>query len=320
MQAAEQEAATRRKEALRGAKEGAIQLVGSLLMTSIFAGVAGWPLYSLVVGVIQGIIDAARDEEEFVPFEERDVDFWFRNVYLPEKFGDFWANSLATGLASEITGADIHSGTSLDNLWWRETTHDASMAGTLGAWVEQFLGAGYSMLTNIPKGIDDIYEGHVSEGIDKLLPAALRGLNTSIRWMQEGVQAKTHDVQLIDKDEVTKTMLLWKALGYNPTALSHMQKANSVYIDQVNKATKQREEILRRIEIALANENESKFEAEVERIPAFNVQNPDMRIKGESVRTRIRNAAENRARAIHGVIVPDKLRPRAAQMLGDLPE
>jgi hypothetical protein len=85
-------------------KEAATQLFGTLAMTGLFAGAAGMPLYSVIMGVLQGLRSALQDDDEPIPIEERDLDLWFRNVFLPQMLGVRGAEIAYRGLASEAGG------------------------------------------------------------------------------------------------------------------------------------------------------------------------------------------------------------------------
>lgn len=321
MKKAETRAAELRKEALSALREHSTQFFGSLMMTGVFAGVTGLPLYSVIVGTIQGLLAALRDDDEFVPFEERDLDYWFRYVWLPETFGDQMANVIARGPVSAVSGVDVAGSTSLNNLWFRDSGDAATMVEGYRNLVASMMGPAGALAENFMKAIEDWNDGHINEAIEKVTPAAFKGAATSIRWSEEGVLSKTQKATLIDKDEVTRSMLFWKSLGFNPNELAVQQDLNFKASSQWNKALKERADIMGDIKVDSMNGNERRLEKDLERFVTFAIQNPDFDMDVGEVITAIENAEKARARAINGVVVTnEKLRNRAYYLLGNMPQ
>ena len=309
------------QEALAKLRESFVQLIGTLLMTGMFAGAVGLPLYSLIVGAIQGILDAARDEDEFVPFEERDLDYWFRYVYLPEKFGDQTANLIIKGPISALSGIDFSASTSLNNLWFRDTQDAATMAEGYRNILASVTGPTGALFENFAKGVDDWNDGHLGEAVEKFLPAAFKGSAAAFRWSSDGILAKTSKATLIDKDDVTRSMLFWKSLGFNPTELSVQQDVNFKSMAQWNDALKERQDIMDDIKVDSMNGNERRLEKDIERFVNLAIQNPDFDMDVGDILTAIENAEKARAKAINGVVVTnEKLRNRATLLLGNMPQ
>lgn len=310
-----------RNEALASLREHSTQFFGTLMMTGMFAGVTGMPLYSAIVGVIQGLMAALRDDDEFVPFDERDLDYWFRYVWLPEVFGDQMANVIARGPVSAVTGVDVAGSTSLDNLWFRDSGDAATMAEGYRNLVASMMGPAGALAENFLKAVDDWNDGHVQEAAEKVTPAAFKGMVTATRWGEEGILSKTQKATLIDKDEVTKSMLFWKAVGFNPTELAVQQDINFKATAQWNKALKERSDIMGDIKVDSMNGNEKRLEKDLERFVTFAIQNPDFDMDVGEILTAIENAEKARARAINGVVVTnEKLRARAYYLLGNMPQ
>ena len=121
-------------------KEAAIKFFGTLGMTGLFAGVTGFPLYSFIMGMAEGMRELLRDEEdedydeddEGNPLGKRSLDLWFRNWFIPNYFGpdsslaNFFnlteeqAQTLARGVEmgpiSAYTDLNVGTPTSLDGL------------------------------------------------------------------------------------------------------------------------------------------------------------------------------------------------------------
>ena len=308
-----------RDAALADLNEGATQFFGSLIMTGMFAGIVGMPLYSVTIGVIQGIMAALRDEDEPVPFEERDLDYWFRYVFLPKYFGDDFARIIQKGPISAISGLDVASSTSLDNLWFRDTQDDKSLLTDFRNQIIGALGPSAGLVENFVKAYEDWKNGHTSQAIEKAMPALFKGMVAQVRWGQEGVTAKTTKAEIMSKEEISVATRFWKILGFNPTELSIQQDKNFKVIEQFRKTEQEYGEIMSHIKTDSMNGNFNRLDKDIERFVKFAIQNPDMDVDPDSIFTAIENAEIARAEAINGVVVSnEKLRARAHYLLNAL--
>jgi hypothetical protein len=267
-------------------------------------------MYSLIVGVIQGLLGAMRDKDEPVPIEERNLDLWFRNKFLPEMFGDQMAAIIEKGPVSVLSNLDIASSTSLDNLWFRDTKFNASAANEFKDFFINFMGPSFSMGENVVKSYDDFRAGHFNEGVEKLTPAAFRGGVTQMRWGEEGILTKGQQAPIFKPEEVTKTMRFWKVFGFNPTELSRIQDTNFAIAEEVKKAQTERVEIMKRLDLDLTRTDDEHFREQIQKIIKFNRDNPELAIEIDSIMDSVENRAKLRAMANRGLSVPEKLAPR----------
>lgn len=294
----------------RARREAATQLIGTLMMTGMFAGITGLPLYYSIIAVAQGLRDALHDEDDDpIPIEERDLDLWFRNVWLPKHFGEA-AKFFEKGPVATITNADIASSTSLSNLWFRDTKYDHSMANQFNDFIIGALGPGASLITDGIKAVDDFNSGHFNQGVEKLLPAFAKGAFTQWAWGQEGIKVKGSQAEIFSKDEVTKMMRLWKAFGFNPTELTRIQETNYPAMELIKRAQDERNAIMNRLNLELVREDDEAFEEALVKASKFTEANPEMAIKPDTIVDSALKRAKLRAMADRGLIVPPKLMPR----------
>jgi hypothetical protein len=298
----------------RARREAATQFFGTLMMTGVFAGIVGMPLYSVIIGVIQGLRKALRDDEDDpIPIEERDLDLWFRN-WLGENFGAA-ASYIEKGPVSALTNMDIASSTSLNNLWFRDTKFDPSMANQFNDFIINAAGPGAGLVQDTLKAYDDFRTGHFNEGVIKLLPAFAKGAYTQYVWGQEGIKVKGSQAVIFDKDEVTKTERFWKAFGFNPTRLTQIQEANYPAMELVQRAQEEKKSIMNRLNLELAREDDAGFERALQDAVRFTIANPEMAILGTSIANSAVERAKLRAMADRGLLVPPKLMPRLYELV-----
>jgi hypothetical protein len=298
----------------RARREATTQLVGTLMMTGMFAGVVGMPLYSMVIAVTEGIRNALRDDDDPIPIEERDLDLWFRNVWIPKYFGEA-ASFFEKGPISTITNADIASSTSLNNLWFRDTKYDASVANQFNDFIMGMAGPGASLITDGIKAVDDFNSGHFNQGVEKLLPAFAKGTYTQWAWGKEGIKVKGSQAEIYSKEEITNMMRLWKAFGFNPTELTRIQESNYPAMELIRRAQDERSSIMNRLDLELVREDDEAFEEALIKASKFTEANPEMPIMADTIVNSALKRAKLRAMADRGLIVPPKLMPRMYEFI-----
>jgi hypothetical protein len=299
----------------RARREATTQLIGTLIMTGMFAGITGLPLYNMIIAVAEGIRNALHDEDdEPIPIEERDLDLWFRNVWLPKHFGEA-ASFFEKGPISTITNADIASSTSLSNLWFRDTKYDHSMANQFSDFILSAAGPGASLVTDGFKAYDDFKSGHFNQGVEKLLPAFAKGTFTQWAWGKEGIKVKGSQAEIFSKEEITNMMRLWKAFGFNPTELTRIQESNYPAMELIKRAQDERNSIMNRLDLELVREDDEAFEETLIKASKFTEANPEMPIMPDTIVNSALKRAKLRAMADRGLIVPPKLMPRMYELI-----
>lgn len=288
-------------------KAAATQFFGTLMMTGLFAGVTGLPLYSATLAVIQGMRNAMRDDDEPFPIEEQDMDFWFRNVFLPDTFGDKWAKVIVKGPISTATNMDIASSTSLNNMWLRDTKSDPSLDNQFKEFAFNMLGPGVSMASNYFKAYDDFKKGHISEAIEKGMPiATFRGAIAAWRWNQEGIVTKNLGATMYEPDEVTGSMKFWKAFGFNPTELSLMTDANFAAKSLEINLKQKRAAILDSLNLHESKGDDEDFDRALDKAIQFSAQNPELRITSQQISESLKRRNKARMEADRGLSISDK--------------
>jgi phosphopantetheinyl transferase (holo-ACP synthase) len=297
-------------------KEAATQLFGTLAMTGLFAGAAGMPLYSVIMGVLQGLRSALQDDDEPIPIEERDLDLWFRNVFLPQMLGVRGAEIAYRGLASEA-GGDIASSTSLNNMWFREVKNSPSLAAEFRDSFFALLGPGFALVESVYKAGDDFKNGYISQGLEKLTPAMFRGMITATRWNEEGVKTKGLRASIYDEEEVTRAMLAWKVLGFTPTDLSRIQAENFKHQDEITKINRTKQEILNRINLDIDRGDDAHLEKEFEKFSKFLRDYPSVKFDADTILNSVQKRAELRAMANRGLSIPEELQGEIYPLLSE---
>jgi hypothetical protein len=318
-------------------KEAAIKFFGTLGMTGLFAGVTGFPLYSFIMGMAEGMRELLRDEEDEDydkdddgnPLGKRNLDLWFRNWFIPTYFGpgsnladalgldEEQAQTLARGVEmgpiSAYTGLNLGASTSLDGLWFRNDSPGDTSREAFQSFVFGFTGPIGSVGLNIAGAFDDFNNGQINRGFEKLSPAWLRGGLTAMRLSREGATTTAGD-KITDPEFYTTGKLLAQTLGFGNTEVAQVQKANFTAKQMVAKMEKDRSTLLNRFDIAIRNGLETDSETEkaikvLKDIAEFNKKNPMLMIEDEDVIRSLETRMKRRGQAYQGLSVSEELIP-----------
>lgn len=320
-----------------GKREASIKFFGTLINTGLFAGVTGMPLYSLIIGIAEGIREAMRpgmgdDDEEYAdedydedadgnPLGKRSLDLWFRNWFIPNYFGDgsslakamglneeqaaLLARSIEMGPISAVTDLNIAASTNLDGLWFRNDTPAATSKEAFTNFVFGFTGPFGSIGANIAGAFDDFSNGQMNRGVEKLLPAFLKGPVVASRLSKDGLQTKQGD-QIMDPEFYHTGKLLAQSLGFASTEAAQVQKSNFMAKQIVTKINSEKTKLLNKLDVAARDGTDEALDKVLLDIDKFNRKNAMMAINGETISKSLQNRAESRGKSYQGLSVSDK--------------
>jgi hypothetical protein len=313
-------------------KEAAIKFFGTLGMTGLFAGVTGFPLYSFIMGMAEGMRELLRDEEdedydeddEGNPLGKRSLDLWFRNSFIPSYFGpdsslaNFFnlteeqAATLARGVEmgpiSAYTDLNVGTSTSLDGLWFRSDAPAETSREAFQNFVFSFTGPIGSVGANFAGAFDDFNKGQINRGFEKLSPAWLKGGLTAMRLKSEGATTTKGD-ELMNPEFYTTGKLLAQTLGFGSTEVAQVQKANFMAKKIVTEINKEKATLLNRLDAAVRRDDDDEIDNILEKIDKFNTKNAMLAINGETISKSLQSRAERRGKAYQGLSVSDKEAP-----------
>jgi hypothetical protein len=318
---AEQEAKTRREKGLKQLDAGATEFFGSLLMVGMFGGIRAFLGYSAIVGIIQGIMSFMRDEDEPVPFEEEDVDYWFRYIFMPEKFGDKTAELLLYGPLSVLLGADVGAKVSLNDMWWRESQEsNSSFDSMLSALITNIGGPSLGLIKNFSDAYDDWRNGNVSQAIEKASPAFLKGMIAQQRWAEEGVTNKKDKAVLVDKEQIGVLERIYKGMGFNPTIVATRRDMQQMVIKHKIEVRKDYDSIMKRIKTAQLNDQEVYMQEAIDDWIKWARKNPDLDKDVDAIYNARMNAMKARSEAYFGIVEADEeMRNRIIKLTSKYP-
>jgi hypothetical protein len=298
---------------LQERKEAATMLFGTLGMTALMAGASGSFGYSVIMGTIQGIRNALRDDDEEDPLEEMDFEYWFRNVYLPEFCGDATimgmklSELIDSGVLNTATGLDVASGISLNNLWFHDTPDANRWKDGFDNLLISMMGPGVSVGRQVVAGIDDWNKGEFLKGTEKLSPAFFRGTVTAIRYDQEGAKSAT-GAEIKAKEDFTMAQLTAQALGFRTTGLAQIMNNNFAIQQMVNKLTGERGNLMKRLDVAIESGDDANVDEVLDDIDTFGAKYPTYRIKSSEISSSLKAREKVRRQSEAGLYLDKRAR------------
>lgn len=326
-----------------GDRVGAMkELTGVLMMTGLFGGLTGMPLYSIMAYALAQGFDDEDDEDvkklmKLDPRVAYDSDIMFRK-WIMDKFGPpvaemynadgspkkdrpiNLADILINGPISVLTDTDIGSRTSLDlkNMWFREAgSGDSATVGLMNFATANIAGA--QMAMNMAKGYDAFSNGDIEGGLKKISPAFFRSWVTAASMADKGVQDTKGNV-IIPKSDIDAFDAARAATGFRSQGLARWQ---DYYItraknDQEIQTKKQR--ILDRMEKSI-REGDIATQADLaqfiqEEVVPFNRTYPDphLAITEDTIEKSLKGRATARAKTFKGMQLDKKTAQRDIEM------
>ena len=332
----------------------ATKFFGTIGMTSLFAGLVGVPGYSAIMGMAEGIRESFRPDEDDEdadpwydenadgnPLGKRNLEYWFREWFLPNQFGEgsnfasffgltteqakLGTRIMKMGPVSALTDFNIGSSVKLDHLWFQDSVPSEDMKsafrellfngmfGPLGA-----VGEGWAA------GIDDMNAGDFNRGFEKLAPAFFRGPLKALRLSQEGSVTPSQRNEILEAEFYTIGKLLGQGLNFQSTTEAEIQRASFQAKQLIGDVKRERNKVLQRLNMAVARDMENptdrtqaNVDAALEAVDTYNYINGFNPIENSSINTSLESRAKKRAEANQGV---SETNPVLRDILYDLVE
>lgn len=235
-----------------GERKAAAQIaVGALLNIFAYAGSTGLPLYGLakLIGSMLAWAFDDDDEEGGLTYVDEngdlkatyDIDWWWRNVFIPRHFGaggtvptlfdldadtaEMLARAVEKGPISAITDVDLANSVALDFLFFLPEQPKAET--TQGKIAETALnvitGAAGSTVIDYAKAIEDAMGGYTLRALEKI-PKLYGNIAKSMRFSEEGQRTYQGELLGMDKDFWTSDKAILQGLGFSSTEADVRQK------------------------------------------------------------------------------------------------
>jgi len=302
-------------------KEARIQFLGSLMMSFSLAGYVGIPGVSFAMGILQGLLNGLRGDDDDDELEGRNLEFWFRNKWMPETFGNVKIGGkgldelLDRGAIAALTGYDITSSLSMNNMWLPEQKEQPTAVGEMQSFLLSLMGPGASLATQqVPKAYDYFNQGKIMQGMEQLSPALFRGSLTAYRYGQEGATTSSGAV-IKEPNEFTTGQLLAQSAGFVTEGLQAKREAIFVLQGEILKVKQERTKLLDRLDLEITKGSDEDVEKAFEKVFKFNSRNPMDAIDNDNIKQSLKKQMERRLNSDRGFPIDKKYYPFVMDLL-----
>jgi len=275
-------------------EEARARLGAMLLMTGLFAGYEGLPLYFVFEATMNALFD---DEDEPYDFNND-----AKNT-LADMFGSNVARALSRGPISELLGIDIASRVSQNGMWFRDAQYSADEVEAFRQFVTDLAGPFVGIGVNISDGVKKINDGNTWRGIEAMLPPVLKDFMKVARMSEEGATTLRGDPIV---KEVSTWGLFMQALGFTPVDVARGYEVMAEIKGLDKDLDQRRKRLLQQVTLAQMTGDYSAYAEISDKINAFNEKNPKNPITPESIKRSLAQRTKDSERAVRGVIVNPK--------------
>jgi hypothetical protein len=307
----------------KAARAGAMkELGGVLMMSGVFGGLLGMPLYSVMALALAESFDEEDDEDvrKLMGLNPRiayDSDIMFRS-WLMDKFGEpaigdvSMADILIHGPVGALSNTEISSRTSLDlkNMWFREAVAGDSTGMTVFKTLLANVAGGQMVIQGI-NAYDNFAEGDMYGGIKKLAPAFVRSWVAAGQGEAEGIVNRKGDA-IVEKEDITLLDTFRTISGFRPMRLARWQDVLVTAAKNDKKIKAEKTQLLSTLDRKI-REGEITSKAQLQEfitdeIIPFNRTYPDPNfiITEETIMRSIKGRAEVRSRTVQGMRLEKK--------------
>jgi hypothetical protein len=171
------------------------------------------------------------------------------------------------------------------------------------------------MGVQIAAAFDDFNNGEFNRGVEKLLPAFVRGTAATARLATEGATT-TRDAEIKNAEFYTAGKLLGQSLGFQSTEVAEIQRKIFAAKRMISDIQKDRSKVLQDLDKALqklennpSDTNEEAVEKALLDVDRYNYKNGMLPITQETVKRSLEGRAKRRGAAFQGLMVGPKEAP-----------
>lgn len=299
-------------------KVAATQLFGTLGYSLSLAGVMGIPGVTFALGILSGLRNLGIDEEDDDELIKRDLEFYLRNVWIPDTFGEMkvggisLSNVLDRGLIAELTGKDITSSLSFNNMWFPESKEEPTAAAAMQSFLLHMLGPTASLVSQWATSIDKFNQGKVVEGMERLMPGLVRPVLTSYRYGTEGATTPA-GAAIKPAEEFTTGELVAQAMGFSTEGLV-AQRETLFKVENLKKQIENgRKSLLNRLALETTRGSED-INKVLDKIIDFNRRNPTVAIDSDTINTSLKNRFERMYATERGLPIEPRYYPLVREL------
>lgn len=278
--------------AFKGDKEARKTLAGLLVSHAMASGILGLPFVSTLLAVASML--GSDDDDPW------DAEAALRNM-LADTFGDKAGEVMAKGF-SRLTPLDVSGRLGLNQLIFPDIQDglegkkwaESLVVGSTGAVVGAGIGAA--------DGVQKILDGRYMEGLESMLPVAIRNPLKAVRYATDGQVDKSG---ITVKDDFNLFELAGQAVGFRPSDLALKQEGKSAVYRRDRALSAARAKILSAMTKAVAEQDAAALRELRGVVAQWNRKHPERAIKSENIMAGVRNRQRRVAGAKDGIYLPE---------------
>lgn len=279
--------------AFKGDKEARKTLAGLLVSHAMASGILGLPFVSTLLAVASML--GSDDDDPW------DAEAALRNM-LADTFGDKAGEVMAKGF-SRLTPLDVSGRLGLNQLVFPDIQDglagkkwaESLVVGSTGAVVGAGIGAA--------DGVQKILDGRYMEGLESMLPVAIRNPLKAVRYATDGQVDKSG---ITVKDDFNLFELAGQAAGFRSSDLALKQEGKSAVYRRDRALSAARAKILSAMAKAVMEQDAAALRALRGVVAQWNRKHPERAIKSENIMAGVRNRQRRVAGAKDGIYLSDK--------------
>lgn len=279
--------------AFKGDKEARKTLAGLLVSHAMASGILGLPFVSTLLAVASML--GSDDDDPW------DAEAALRNM-LADTFGDKAGEVMAKGF-SRLTPLDVSGRLGLNQLVFPDIQDglagkkwaESLVVGSTGAVVGAGIGAA--------DGVQKILDGRYMEGLESMLPVAIRNPLKAVRYATDGQVDKSG---ITVKDDFNLFELAGQAAGFRSSDLALKQEGKSAVYRRDRALSAARAKILSAMAKAVVEQDAAALRELRSVVAQWNRKHPERAIKSENIMAGVRNRQRRVAGAKDGIYLSDK--------------
>lgn len=274
--------------AFKGDKEARKTLAGLLVSHAMASGILGLPFVSTLLAVASML--GSDDDDPW------DAEAALRNM-LADTFGDKAGEVMAKGF-SRLTPLDVSGRLGLNQLIFPDIQDglagkkwaESLVVGSTGAVVGAGIGAA--------DGVQKILDGRYMEGLESMLPVAIRNPLKAVRYATDGQVDKSG---ITVKDDFNLFELAGQAAGFRSSDLALKQEGKSAVYRRDRALSAARAKILSAMAKAVMEQDAAALRELRSVVAQWNRKHPERAIKSENIMSSVRNRQRRVAGAKDGI-------------------
>ena len=291
--------------------EASKKFFGTMGHTWVLGGAVGLWGFSTVMGFLGAMWNSLKDDEWPEDVKSMSYELWWRTVWLKEQLGGTkiagydLADVLERGPVNAITGVDISSRTSLNNMWLRDTKETATARESALALAVEKAGPTANMILSQLDAYDAFMQGDYKKGVLKAAPAGFRNWINAANYYKEGAK-DNKGAEILSRDAFTTGELIFQAVGFRSDLLANTQYVTFKVIGLEQKILNERTKILNQLDRANRTNDNPAYRKYYESMEKFNIKYPSYEITDDNLTDSLERKEEQRAQSWRGVTPTDK--------------